>query len=66
MEHYFGLNAVAARIWQLVETPTMLSAICSVLLAEFKVDRQTCEAQVLELIERLAQEKVVRLDDEAR
>ena len=42
-----------------------VSAICSVLLAEFEVDRPTCESQVLELIGRLAQESLVRVGDEA-
>jgi hypothetical protein len=65
LEHYFGLNSVAARVWQLVETPMTVSAICSVLLAEFEVDRPTCESQVLELIGRLAQESLVRVGDEA-
>lgn len=65
LEHYFGLNSVAARVWQLVETPVTVSAICSVLLTEFEVDRPTCEAQVLELIGRLAQESLVKVSDEA-
>ena len=65
LEHYFGLNSVAARVWQLVATPMTVSAICSVLLTEFEVDRATCETQVLVLIRRLAQESLVRVGDDS-
>ncbi|HUT02979.1 MAG TPA: PqqD family protein [bacterium] len=65
LEHYFGLNSVAARVWQLLETPMTVNAICSVLLTEFEVDRPTCESQTLELIERLSQECLIEAGDEA-
>lgn len=64
LEHYFGLNHVGARVWQLVETPITVKVICSVLMAEFEVDQSTCEADVLELIRRLAEESLVVVDDQ--
>lgn len=45
---YFGLNAVAARIWELLaERPMTIADICSRLCEEFEVDEATCEAAVL-------------------
>jgi hypothetical protein len=44
---YFGLNAVAARIWELLERPMTVTELCGKLCEEFEVDMQTCEAAVL-------------------
>jgi hypothetical protein len=64
LENYFGLNSVASRVWQLVETPMTVDAICSVLMDEFEVDRATCEAEVLDLVNRLAYESLVNVRDD--
>ena len=47
---YFGLNEVGARVWDLVQTPIRVSALCDALLSEFEVDRQELEKDVLELL----------------
>lgn len=46
--YYFGLNAVATRIWELLtERPMTVGELCARLCAEFDVEEQTCEAAVL-------------------
>ena len=65
LENYFGFDSVASRVWQLVERPMTVDAICSVLMDEFEVDRATCEAELLEFVNRLASESLVRVEDEA-
>ena len=45
--NYYGLNSVAARIWELLERPMSVSGLCAQLCDEFEVDKQTCEAAVL-------------------
>jgi hypothetical protein len=47
---YFGLNEVGARIWELVQTPVLVSAICETVCAEYEVAPENCERDVLELL----------------
>lgn len=51
---YYSLDPVASRIWQLIEQPRPVSAVVDQLLAEYAVDRTTCEEQTLALLQQLA------------
>lgn len=55
----FGLNAVASRVWEMIAEPAQVCALSDVLLQEYDVDRATCEAQVLELLESLRAEGLI-------
>ncbi|HEY6877533.1 MAG TPA: PqqD family protein [Polyangiales bacterium] len=50
---YFGLNEVGARIWELVQQPVQVSAICAALCAEYEVQPDECERDVIELLGEL-------------
>ena len=50
---YFGLSDVGARIWELIERPTSVSAVRDVLLEEYDVDAAQCERDVLALLDEL-------------
>jgi len=50
---YFGLNEVGARIWELVQKPVRVSAICQTLCTEYEVEASACESDVLELLNEL-------------
>ena len=50
---YYGLNAVASRIWELLEPPKTVAQLCKILCEEFEVDAQTCEAELLEFAQDL-------------
>ena len=56
---YYGLNAVASRIWELLETPKTIAQLCAQICEEFEVDAQTCEAEVLKFVEDLIVNGVV-------
>ncbi|BBE71025.1 lasso peptide biosynthesis PqqD family chaperone [Oharaeibacter diazotrophicus] len=43
---YYNLNAVGARIWELLETPTSADALVAALTAEYEVDPDTARAHV--------------------
>lgn len=59
---YFGLNAVAARFWQLVsENPDFGMAVAS-LTAEFDVENNTLIADLTELCGRLSLAGLVTLE----
>ena len=50
---YYGLNAVASRIWELLDSPKTIAQLCAQLSEEFEVDAQTCEAEVLKFVQDL-------------
>ena len=56
---YYGLNAVASRIWELLETPKTIAQLCAQICEEFEVDAQTCEAEVLKFVQDLINNRVV-------
>jgi hypothetical protein len=51
--HYFGLNAVATRIWQLIEEGALAGRIVSTLAAEYEAAPEVIEADVERLVEAL-------------
>jgi hypothetical protein len=57
---YYGLNAVASRIWELLETPKTIAQLCRQICGEFDVDPQTCEAEVLKFVNDLINNGIVR------
>jgi hypothetical protein len=48
---YFSLNTVGTRIWQMLERRMAVTDICTALRAEYSVDAETCESQVIALLE---------------
>jgi hypothetical protein len=53
---YYGLNPVAARIWELLEEARRVGEIRDLLLAEYPdVTPEDCSVQVLTLLEELAE-----------
>jgi hypothetical protein len=57
---YYGLNAVATRIWELLETPRNASELCRHILEEFDVDAATCEAEVRRFVGELLDHGIIR------
>jgi hypothetical protein len=56
---YYGLNAVASRIWDLLETPQTVAQLCGGIRQEFEVDAQTCETDVLKFARHLVDNGIV-------
>jgi hypothetical protein len=56
---YYGLNSVAARIWELLEQPATVAELCAQICEEFDVDKQTCEAEVLKFAEDIIDNGIV-------
>lgn len=52
---YYGLNRVGARIWELVQDPRSIGAIRDAIVAEYEVEPDRCERDVLELLGRLSE-----------
>jgi hypothetical protein len=57
----FGFNATATRIWQMIDTPQTVEALCDALIAEFEVDRATCHTETALVLRMMADERLVAL-----
>ncbi|MCE8002433.1 lasso peptide biosynthesis PqqD family chaperone [Billgrantia ethanolica] len=57
---YYGTQAVGGRIWSLIQDEMSVSDICDQLLAEFSVERENCERDVLQFLEQLETEGLVK------
>ena len=58
---YYGLDAVGARVWQLVHEPRSVAQIESTLVQEYDVEASQCLRDVLALLEALAAEGLVEV-----
>ena len=65
-EHYFGLDAVGTRIWGLIGEGVSVDAMVDTLLQEYEVERATLEADVAELLSRLAEAGLIRFAEEGQ
>jgi hypothetical protein len=50
---YYSVNAVGRRIWELLERPRTVDELRDALCAEFEVDAQTCEADIVAFLHDL-------------
>jgi hypothetical protein len=60
---YYGLDEVGARIWNLIQEPKAVNEIRDVLLDEYEVEPESCERDLLALLEELAVENLVKVRD---
>jgi hypothetical protein len=60
---YFGLDAIGRAIWEMLERPMSVNALCGVLQQRFEVEREQCLADVLPFLEELRGENMIRIGD---
>jgi hypothetical protein len=63
--NYVGLSEVGARIWELIETPQQLDAVCEQLEGEFDVAPEVCRVEVESFLNELAGHGAVALEPES-
>ena len=51
---YFGLDAPARRIWELLGEPRSVESICTTLRDEFEVSAERCSRDVLAFLEQMS------------
>ena len=59
---YYGLNAVASRIWELVKEEPLFSEIIAQLTTEFNVDKTVCQNDTEDFILQLAENKLITFE----
>ncbi len=62
---YYGLNPVGASIWNLLQQPRTVSEIRDAILAEYSIEPQQCESDLLELLQQLEAQGLISVSHEA-
>ena len=60
---YYELNGVGARIWELIQQPSLDKFVLDTLLKEYDVAPEQCEADFLALMEDMAGRGLVEVKD---
>jgi hypothetical protein len=60
---YYGLNPVGAWVWEAVQAPQTVAQLLDGLVAEFDVDAQRGEQDLMALLEDLAQASLVEVKE---
>ncbi len=60
---YYGLDAVGARVWSLVQEPKAVREIVATIVDEYEVEPDRCEQDVLALLDRLISHRLVERRD---
>jgi hypothetical protein len=56
---YYGLNAAAVRIWELLESPRTVTELVAILCEEFEVEAPACESDVVKFVDNLIAHGIV-------
>jgi hypothetical protein len=59
---YYGLDAIGAHIWSLIQEPKAVSDIVETLTVEYEVERDRCQRDLLTLLGRLAAENLISIE----
>jgi hypothetical protein len=60
---YYGLNAVGAFIWDLLQAPMTVDQVTEAVFGEFDVPLEQCEQDVSKLLKKLAEENLIEIRD---
>lgn len=62
---YYGLDEVGTRIWELIQQPASFEQIQSVLMQEYEVGADQCEADLRDLLKALLDKGLIEVVHEA-
>jgi hypothetical protein len=63
--HHIGITEVGARIWELIETPQQVDAVCAQLRREYAVSPEARRAEVDWFLNELVENGAVTLEPQA-
>ena len=61
---YYGLDEVGARVWQLLQEPTLVGDIQATIAQEYEVETARARDDVLTLLKQMADEGLIDVADE--
>ena len=59
--HYFGLDPVGTRIWELLGSKERLSDVLAAVLEEFEVEEDPARSDLLALVSQLQEKELIRV-----
>ncbi|MGP1907752.1 lasso peptide biosynthesis PqqD family chaperone [Metabacillus sp. JX24] len=59
---YYNLGEMGGIIWDLINKPIHFSNLIELLTAQYQVEKEVCEAQVLSFLEELNKENLVKIN----
>lgn len=62
---YYGLDAVGARVWDLIQQPRKVAEIQQAIVSEYDVDAAQCEADLLALLQDMAGRGLIKVEDDS-
>lgn len=63
-QHYYGLDEVGTRMWNVVTTSPSVAAAYETLLEEYEVEPETLRQDLYELLGKLAEQGLVEVHSE--
>jgi hypothetical protein len=60
---FYGLNAVGAAIWHLLDTPASIETIVAHVLEIFEVSEEQCQTDILIFIESMVSSKTLIINE---
>jgi hypothetical protein len=60
--NYIGLSEIGARIWELIDRPQDIEAVCNQLQREYDVTPEICRAEVETFLKEMVKHGAVALD----
>jgi Coenzyme PQQ synthesis protein D (PqqD) len=58
---YYGVNAVGARVWKLLQHPRSVQELRDALVDEYEVDAKRCERDLITLLEKMRSEGLIEV-----
>jgi len=58
---YYGLDSVAARIWNIIHQPCTFGEIRNLLMSEYEIDAQQLELDLRRLLNELADQELIQI-----
>jgi hypothetical protein len=60
---YYGLDAVGARIWELLKEPRSVQEIRDIIIQEYDVNSDRCTNDLVSLLSEMASRSLIRIQD---
>lgn len=60
---YYGLDAVGARIWSLIQEPRTVREIHDIIISEYEVEAHRCKHDLVMLLQDLAEQELIEIRD---
>ena len=58
---YDGMADTAKDIWNQLDTPRSIAAVCDQLMTQYAVNRETCEREVLAFVQEMLADELVQV-----